>query len=60
MMADQFAIPEATLLADVMQTFKELGIAHEPVSVYQDVKDAIRYVHYSGHLHNDIIANPQV
>ena len=60
MMADQFSLPKATLLADIMHVFKKRGIAHAPVSVYADVLEAIKHVHRSGLMHNTIAANPEV
>lgn len=57
---DQYALPEADLLSQVMQLFVDLGMAFDPASVFEDVLCAIGSVHIGSNpqLHTAITARP--
>ena len=51
---DAFSVPEATLIADVIQHFSERGISFSAAHVYDDVKASIGHLHNTGVLHDAI------
>jgi HAD superfamily 5'-nucleotidase-like hydrolase len=54
-MVDVFCLPEAGLLADVIQEFSDREISFDPSYVFQDVCSSISEVHRSGALHRTIV-----
>eukprot|EP00010_Vexillifera_abyssalis_P001467 CAMPEP_0201560034 /NCGR_PEP_ID=MMETSP0173_2-20130828/77884_1 /ASSEMBLY_ACC=CAM_ASM_000268 /TAXON_ID=218659 /ORGANISM="Vexillifera sp., Strain DIVA3 564/2" /LENGTH=554 /DNA_ID=CAMNT_0047974451 /DNA_START=48 /DNA_END=1708 /DNA_ORIENTATION=+ len=54
-MVDVFCLPEACLLADVIECFESREISYDPSYVFQDVRSAIEMVHRSGALHRAIV-----
>eukprot|EP00009_Paramoeba_aestuarina_P001129 CAMPEP_0201517510 /NCGR_PEP_ID=MMETSP0161_2-20130828/8595_1 /ASSEMBLY_ACC=CAM_ASM_000251 /TAXON_ID=180227 /ORGANISM="Neoparamoeba aestuarina, Strain SoJaBio B1-5/56/2" /LENGTH=370 /DNA_ID=CAMNT_0047915031 /DNA_START=330 /DNA_END=1439 /DNA_ORIENTATION=+ len=54
-MVDIFSLPEACLLADVVEYFDQNNILFDPTAVYEDIAQAIRSVHKSGLLHYNIM-----
>jgi len=47
------------LLSDVTQACIDNHLKHVPQYIFQDVRDAIEYVHGSGSFHNAVIAKPE-
>lgn len=58
-LVDLFCLPEACLIADVIQLFSDSGMPFSPGHVYQDVKGAVSHLHESGLLHGAISAEPE-
>lgn len=60
-MQDLFALPEASLLADIIELYDRLEIPYEPHYVYQDTRAALNAIHTgggrSGGLHKAIMAS---
>lgn len=54
-MVDVFCLPEAGLLADVIQGFKDRRISFDPRYIYEDVRKSIEFIHRSGDLHRAIV-----
>ncbi|XP_023932660.1 5'-nucleotidase domain-containing protein 3 [Lingula anatina] len=54
---DMFALPEITLMSNVIQYFIEHSIAFDPGYVFYDVKTAVQNVHKSGELHASIMSD---
>jgi len=57
-MHDLFATPEACLLADVIQQFREKNCIFSPRCVVRDVREAIEKVHITGKIHKEILRDP--
>ena len=57
LLTDLFGIPEACLIADVIQYFNGVGIKYDPHYLFEDVRDAIRTIHVDGSLHLAISAD---
>ncbi len=58
-LSDLYCLPEACLLADVIQYFRDRGTNFNPETVYFDVMRSKDHVHGEGKgpLHHSIVAN---
>jgi hypothetical protein len=58
-LSDLYCLPEACLLADVIQFFHDHGTNFHPETVYYDVMKAKDFVHGEGKglLHHNIVAH---
>lgn len=54
---DQFTIPTATIIADVIQYFIDHNIHYDPETLYNDVEECAREVHKSGLIHREILSD---
>eukprot|EP00474_Spongospora_subterranea_P002579 CRZ03037.1 hypothetical protein [Spongospora subterranea] len=60
LLSDIFSLPEACLLADVVQHFRDLNAEFHPLYIYQDVRNALEGLHANGAIHRSIMDNPQL
>ena len=56
-LTDLFSLPEACLIADVIQYFSEQRVRFDPRYVLEDVKACIRSLHESGEIHAEVVGN---
>ena len=54
-MVDVFCLPEAGLLADVIEFMKSKKISFDPRYIYEDVRKSIDIIHRNGQLHRAIV-----
>lgn len=54
-MVDVFCLPEAGLLSDVIQSFRDRRISFDPRYIYEDVRRSIDTIHRNGTLHGAIV-----
>ena len=55
---DHFALAESCLLSDICHCLTVRDITFHPAAVFDDVNTAIRYVHKSGIMHNQVMQFP--
>jgi len=54
---DQFALSESCLLADITELFRTTSEPFNPAYLYEDVKKAVSWIHYTGELHSKICSD---
>lgn len=54
-MLDNFSLPEACLISDTIEFFVQHKISFDCSSVWQDVSKAIRFIHNTLALHNEVM-----
>jgi hypothetical protein len=54
---DRFCLPEACLIADLIDYCKKKRVSFDPTYLYNDVFKALNHIHSSGELHNEITSN---
>ncbi|SPQ93953.1 5'-nucleotidase domain-containing protein [Plasmodiophora brassicae] len=58
LLSDIFSLPEACLLADVVQHFRNMNAEFHPLYIYQDVRQVLERLHANGAIHSMIMGQP--
>ena len=54
-LVDEFCLPEACLIADIIEHYVKRDISFDPSYIYTDVNKAVSSLHSTGMLHSEIL-----